>query len=60
MLYYALQSLRTESDLRYFCAPAKYRLLMDFHKYFKEEKKANVLTVVIGGNHEAPNVLREL
>lgn len=54
------QSLRTNEDLRFFCAPPKYRQLRDFHKYYSGEKRAPVLTIVIGGNHEAPNVLREL
>jgi lariat debranching enzyme len=32
----------------------------DFHKYYSGEKVAPVLTVFIGGNHEASNYLREL
>ncbi|KAL8450338.1 hypothetical protein Emag_003184 [Eimeria magna] len=54
------QSLRSVDDLRFFCAPPKYRELKDFHKYFSGEKTAPVLTLVVGGNHEAPNVLKEL
>ncbi|KAL8273922.1 hypothetical protein Esti_002245 [Eimeria stiedai] len=54
------ESLRSTDDLRFFCAPPKYRKLKDFHKYFSGEKKAPVLTLVVGGNHEAPNVLKEL
>lgn len=54
------QSLRTLADLEFYCAPPKYRYLKDFHKYFSGEKRAPVLTIFIGGNHEATNVLREL
>ncbi|XP_026193988.1 lariat debranching enzyme [Cyclospora cayetanensis] len=54
------QSLRSSDDLQFFCAPPKYRTLKDFHEYFSGSKRAPVLTVVVGGNHEAPNVFREL
>lgn len=33
---------------------------MDFHKYFDGTISAPVLTIFIGGNHEATNVLRDL
>jgi lariat debranching enzyme len=32
----------------------------DFHKYYSEVKRAPVLTLVIGGNHEASNYFSEL
>lgn len=32
----------------------------DFHRYYSGEKQAPVLTLVIGGNHEASNYLSEL
>lgn len=40
--------------------PRKYRQLGDFHKYYSGKAVAPVLTVVIGGNHEASNYLFEL
>lgn len=40
--------------------PRKYRHLGDFHKYYSGEYRAPVLTLVIGGNHEASNYLFEL
>ena len=33
--------------------PPKYRQMQTFYKYYSGEKKAPVLTVFIGGNHEA-------
>lgn len=40
--------------------PSKYRSMGDFHEYYSGEKKAPVLTLVIGGNHEASNYFSEL
>lgn len=40
--------------------PWKYRNLGDFHRYYSGEKQAPVLTLVIGGNHEASNYFSEL
>lgn len=40
--------------------PRKYRHLGDFHLYYSGKKRAPVLTLVIGGNHEASNYLSEL
>ena len=40
--------------------PRKYRHLGDFHKYYSGHSRALVLTIVIGGNHEASNYLFEL
>ena len=40
--------------------PWKYRHLGDFHRYYSGEKHAQVLTLVIGGNHEASNYFSEL
>ncbi|KLJ11756.1 hypothetical protein EMPG_13084 [Blastomyces silverae] len=40
--------------------PRKYRKLGDFHAYYSGAKKAPILTIVIGGNHEASNYLFEL
>lgn len=54
------QAFRNSADLKSFSAPEKYRLMMDFHEYYSGKKKAPVLTIFIGGNHEASLYLREL
>lgn len=53
------EALRDEEDLRSMAAPAKYRVMGDFHKYFNGEKKAPYLTLFIGGNHESSRYLLE-
>jgi lariat debranching enzyme len=40
--------------------PEKYRRLGDFASYYNGNKRAPVLTIFIGGNHEASNYLHEL
>ena len=40
--------------------PDKYKQLGEFCKYYTGEKIAPILTIFIGGNHEASNYLREL
>lgn len=40
--------------------PAKYRRMADFHEYYSGVRKAPILTIFIGGNHEASNHLFEL
>jgi len=40
--------------------PEKYRRLGDFASYYNGTKTAPVLTIFIGGNHEASNYLHEL
>ena len=40
--------------------PAKYRHMGDFKDYYDGTFVAPVLTIFIGGNHEASNHLREL
>ncbi|XP_019398397.1 PREDICTED: lariat debranching enzyme isoform X2 [Crocodylus porosus] len=54
------QAVRNEADLRCMAVPAKYRHMQAFHRYYSGEKKAPVLTIFIGGNHEASNHLQEL
>jgi len=54
------ESVRDERDLDQLAGPPKYHFLKDFHKYYKGEMKAPVLTVFVGGNHEASNFLWEL
>jgi lariat debranching enzyme len=51
------QSVRDPGDLDSMAVPPKYRVMGDFPGYYRGEKKAPVLTVFVGGNHEASNVL---
>ncbi|GAB0100236.1 Lariat debranching enzyme [Sergentomyia squamirostris] len=54
------QSTRNLDDLNCMAVPPKYRDICTFYKYYSGEKKAPVLTIFIGGNHEASNYLQEL
>jgi lariat debranching enzyme len=54
------QAIRNHQDLQCMSVPEKYRQLGGFHKYYTGEKKAPILTIIIGGNHEASNYLLEL
>ncbi|XP_053979133.1 lariat debranching enzyme [Hylaeus anthracinus] len=54
------QSTRNLSDLNCMAVPDKYKDMCTFYKYYSGEKVAPVLTVFIGGNHEASNYLQEL
>lgn len=54
------QSVRNEQDLKCMACPTKYMEMHDFYKYHSGEKQAPVLTIFIGGNHEASNYLQEL
>ncbi|XP_015788867.1 lariat debranching enzyme [Tetranychus urticae] len=51
------QSIRNENDFKCISIPVKFRQLGTFHQYYKGEKTAPVLTIFIGGNHEASNYL---
>ena len=52
------QSMRHELDLEDMHCPEKYKQMGTFKEYFEGKKQAGVLTVLIGGNHEAVNSLR--
>jgi lariat debranching enzyme len=54
------ESIRVPADLNSMAVPPKFRKMNAFHKYFTGEKTAPVLTIIIGGNHEASNVLQSL
>lgn len=54
------QAMRNEGDVETMACPPKYRHIGNFYKYYKGELVAPVLTIVIGGNHEASNHLHEL
>ncbi|WFD05011.1 lariat debranching enzyme [Malassezia vespertilionis] len=54
------QAIRNATDLESLAVPLKYRRMGDFHRYYAGEKTAPILTLVIGGNHEASNYMWEL
>ncbi|XP_034251071.1 lariat debranching enzyme [Thrips palmi] len=54
------QSTRNTQDLNCMAVPQKYRDICTFYKYYSGEKQAPILTIFIGGNHEASNYLSEL
>ncbi|XP_055912913.1 lariat debranching enzyme [Eupeodes corollae] len=54
------QSTRNLEDLETMAVPKKYMDICTFYKYYSGEKIAPVLTIFIGGNHEASNYLQEL
>lgn len=54
------QATRNLSDLECMAVSDKYKDICTFYKYYSGEKKAPVLTIFIGGNHEASNHLQEL
>ncbi|CAF4424471.1 unnamed protein product, partial [Rotaria magnacalcarata] len=47
------QAVRNEHDLLSMAVPPKYRSMQDFWRYYSGEKRAPVLTIFIGGNHES-------
>ncbi|BFZ58872.1 lariat debranching enzyme [Savitreella phatthalungensis] len=54
------QACRTEADLECMAVPLKYRRMADFAAYHRGDKLAPVLTIFVGGNHEASNHLQQL
>ena len=54
------QAVRDKVDLESMAVPPKYRSMGVFHEYYKGTKTAPVLTIFVGGNHEASNHLWEL
>ncbi|PWN30005.1 hypothetical protein BDZ90DRAFT_215327 [Jaminaea rosea] len=54
------QGIRNVGDLECIAVPPKYRSMGSFHRYYSGEKIAPVLTLVVGGNHEASNYMWEL
>jgi Calcineurin-like phosphoesterase. len=54
------QALRNTTDLETISVPQKYREMGSFYKYYAGLKTAPILTIFIGGNHEASSYLQEL
>ena len=52
--------MRDEGDLDALKCPQKFKKLGGFARYFSREKRAPILTLFVGGNHEASNFLRDL
>lgn len=54
------QATRNEDDLHCMAIPKKFYDMCTFYKYYSGELVAPILTIFIGGNHEASNYLQEL
>ena len=54
------QSVRNTADFHSMAVPPKYRALGSFYRYYSGQQRAPILTVFIGGNHEASQPLQEL
>lgn len=54
------QAVRNYDDLFQMAVPQKFMKLNTFYKYYSGEEVAPVLTIFIGGNHEASGFLQEL
>mmetsp|Transcript_13615 Transcript_13615/g.24422 ORF Transcript_13615/g.24422 Transcript_13615/m.24422 type:complete len:404 (+) Transcript_13615:91-1302(+) len=55
-----VQTVRNADDLECMAVPQKYKRAGEFADYYNGTKVAPKLTIFIGGNHEASNVLQEL
>ncbi|KAL3997568.1 Lariat debranching enzyme C-terminal domain family protein [Acanthocheilonema viteae] len=54
------EAVRNYGDLKHMHVPEKYRHLQSFHRYYSGELEAPILTIFVGGNHEASGYLQEL
>ena len=54
------QSVRNHADLHSIAVPPKYRAMGSFYRYYALRKRAPILTLFVGGNHEASQPLQEL
>ncbi|KAJ2845989.1 lariat debranching enzyme, partial [Coemansia erecta] len=54
------QAIRNITDLKCMSCPDKYKQIGGFHRYYTGERRAPILTMFVGGNHEAGNHMREL
>lgn len=52
------QATRNLTDLGCMAVPDKYKDMCSFYKYYSGELVAPVLTIFVGGNHEASNYLQ--
>ncbi|CAJ0577385.1 unnamed protein product, partial [Mesorhabditis spiculigera] len=54
------QSVRNHGDLHHMHVKPNFRSLQSFYKYYSGEETAPILTLFVGGNHEASGFLLEL
>lgn len=54
------QAIRHGSDLATMACPPRYRQMGDFYEYYTGQRVAPLLTLFVGGNHEASSHLAEL
>ncbi|DAA73568.1 TPA_exp: putative RNA lariat debranching enzyme [Trichophyton benhamiae CBS 112371] len=54
------QAVRNSNDLTCMAVSNKYREIGDFHEYYSGARVAPILTIFVGGNHEASNHMFEL
>ena len=54
------QALRNEHDLEHMSSPARHKHLGQFHEFYSGKRVAPLLTIVVGGNHEASGYMKEL
>lgn len=47
------EAIRHEADMHTIARPAKYHRIGQFWQYYSGVKRAPVLTIYVGGNHEA-------
>ena len=52
------QATRNGADLRCMSQPEKYQHMRSFWRYNNGELRAPILTIFVGGNHEASNFLQ--
>ena len=52
--------MRNQTDLDAMECPPKYKEMGQFRRFFRGEIRAPILTLFVGGNHEASNFLRDL
>lgn len=60
MMISMLKAIRNPEDMDSLAVPKKYQSMNTFYKYYNSEYSAPVLTLFIGGNHEASNHLQEM
>ena len=54
------ETFRNEEDMESFAAPLKYHILGSFYKIYNGERKVPCPTIIIGGNHEAADLLFQM
>lgn len=54
------QATRNRGDLNCMAVPRKFHDMCSFYKYYSGQLLAPMLTIFIGGNHEASNYMQEL